>query len=82
MKNRMVILFILVFLFSNFHIARAEQKTNVAAIVTSISGTLLVLPYGTEKWVEATKGMFLYEGDELKTGPNSKAAITFANGID
>jgi len=82
MKNRMVILFILVFLFSNFHIARAEQKTNVAAIVTSISGTLLVLPYGTEKWITAEKGMFLYEGDQLKTESNSRAAITFANGIE
>ena len=40
---------------------RAEEKTNVAAIVTSISGALEVLPHGTEKWVEARKGMFLYE---------------------
>jgi len=54
----------------------------VAAIVTSISGKLLVLSYGTEKWIEAEKGMFLYEGDQLKTELNSKAGITFANGIE
>lgn len=60
----------------------AQEKTNVAAIVTSVSGTLMVLPYGTEEWIEARNGKFLYEGDQLKTGPNSKAAITFANGIE
>jgi hypothetical protein len=60
----------------------AEEKTNVAAIVTSISGTLEVFPHGTEKWVKARKGMFLYEGDQLKTGANSRAGITFANGIE
>ncbi|MFB0526073.1 MAG: FecR domain-containing protein [bacterium] len=54
----------------------------MAAIVTSISGTLKVLPYGTEEWTEARKGMFLYEGDQLKTGANSRAGITFANGIE
>jgi len=82
MKNRIVLLFLLVFLFSHIHTAWAQEKTNVAAVVTSISGTLMVLPYGTEKWVEAGKGMFLYEGDQLKTGPNSNAGITFANGIE
>jgi len=78
----MLVLILFVFSFSHIHICWAEEKTNVAAIVTSISGTLLVLPYKTEKWVEARKGTFLYEGDQLKTGPNSKAAITFANGIE
>ena len=76
---------ILCFLLYNSAISRpawAQDKTNVAAIVTSISGTLEVLPYGTEEWVEARKGMFLHEGDQLKTGANSRAAITFANGIE
>ena len=82
MKNRIIVLFLFVFSFSQMHTVWAEEKTNVAAVVTSVSGTLLVLPYKTEKWVEATKGMFLYEGDQLKTGANSKAAITFANGIE
>lgn len=80
----MLVLILFVFSFFYMHTATcwAEEKTNVAAVVTSLSGTLLILPYKTEKWVEATKGMFLYEGDELKTGANSKAAITFANGIE
>jgi len=78
-------LLIFCFLLHNSVISRiawAQEKTNVAAIVTSISGRLEVLPYGTEKWAEARKGMFLYEGDQLKTGANSKAAVTFANGIE
>lgn len=80
----MLVLFLFLVSFSYIHTATcwAQEKTNVAAIVTSVSGTLLILPYKSEKWVEATKGMFLYEGDQLKTGPNSKAAITFANGIE
>jgi len=82
MKNRIVVLFLLVFSFSQMHTVRAQEKTNVAAVVTSLSGTLLILPYKSEKWVEATKGIFLYEGDQLKTGANSKAGITFANGIE
>lgn len=82
MKNRILVLFLLVFSFSHMHTVWAEQKTNVAAIVTSISGTLLVLPYGTDKWITAEKGMFLYEGDQLKTETNSRAGITFANGIE
>jgi len=82
MKNRIVLLFILVFMFSHIHTVWAQEKTNVAAIVTSVSGTLLVLPYGTENWIEANRGMFLYEGDQLKTGAGSRAAITFANGIE
>jgi len=79
-----VVVSLLVFSFFDIYTptCRAEEKTNVAAIVTSISGTLEVLPHGTEKWVKARKGMFLYEGDQLKTGANSKAAITFANGIE
>jgi len=89
-RNSKPIVFLLWFLafcfvFYTFFIVplvRAQEKTNVAAIVTSISGTLEVLPYETEKWVEAKKGMFLYEGDQLKTGSNSQAAITFANGIE
>lgn len=78
------ILVVSLFIFSFFHIYTlwAQEKTNVAAIVTSITGTLTVLPYGTEEWVEAKKGMFLYEGDQLKTHPNSLAGITFANGIE
>ncbi len=78
-------LLVFCFLVHNSIISRmawAQEKTNVAAIVTSVSGRLEILPYGTEKWVEAKKGMFLYEGDQLKTGVTSRAAITFANGIE
>ncbi|MCJ7646787.1 FecR domain-containing protein, partial [bacterium] len=77
-----VSLFVVSFSYIQTSTCWAEEKTNVAAVVTSISGTLLILPYKSEKWVEAGKGMFLYEGDQLKTGPNSKAGITFANGIE
>jgi len=78
------VLFLLVFLFFGIYTVNcwAQEKTNVAAIVTSVSGTLMVLPYGTGEWIEAKNGMFLYEGDQLRTGPNSRAAITFANGIE
>lgn len=77
-----VVVSLLVFSLIYTPTCRAEEKTNVAAIVTSISGTLEVFPHGTEKWVKARKGMFLYEGDQLKTGANSRAGITFANGIE
>jgi len=78
------LLFLLVFSFLQIYApeCKAQEKTNVAAIVTSISGTLMVLPYGTENWIEANRGMFLYEGDQLKTGAGSRAAITFANAIE
>lgn len=78
----LLLLFLLSSFYNHISTCKAEEKTKVAAVVTSISGTLMVLPYGTEKWVKAEKGMFLYEGDQLRTGPNSRAGITFANGIE
>lgn len=59
----------------------AKEAGNVAAIVTIFSGDFLVKPKAEEVFVQAKKGQFLYEGDMIKTGENSLAAITFVTGV-
>lgn len=81
---RYMVIFVLAFaIFISFiNISNARKKTNVAAIITEVVGSLYVKPFKDEKWGIAEKGMFLYEGDKLKTDSKSKAAVTFVNGIE
>ncbi len=82
LKNMFIFILAFVLLMPSFNAVVAEGKTSVAAIITEIVGTLYVMPFIDDKWRVAEKGMFLYEGDKLKTDAKSKAAITFVNGIE
>jgi len=62
--------------------AAPAKKQDVAAMVTQIMGKMEFLRAGTAKWQKAKPGMFLYQGDKLKTSGRSKAAIMFSNGAE
>jgi hypothetical protein len=47
--------------------------------IVEASGTVEVLPKGETEWKTAEKGTSLNEGDQIRSGPDSKAVATFAN---
>jgi len=59
-----------------------KKDREVVAIVARAVGTVEVLPAGTSKWLKATVGMYLYPGDTVRTGKNSKAIVLYANGAE
>ncbi len=70
------------FSFAVARIAAATKKQDVAAMVTQIIGKMEVMKAGDTKWQKAKTGMFLAQGDKLRTGKRSKAAIMFSNGAE
>ncbi|GAB4336621.1 MAG: hypothetical protein Kow0099_09640 [Candidatus Abyssubacteria bacterium] len=57
-----------------------QTKLGVArGSFVEVSGTVEVLPKGETEWKPAEKGMELDEGDQIRSGPDSKAIATFAN---
>jgi hypothetical protein len=52
----------------------------IAAVVTTVKGSVEVYPVSMGKWQTAKTGLFLYEGDTVKTGKDAQAALTFTNG--
>jgi hypothetical protein len=44
-----------------------------------VTGQVEVLPKGEAEWKTAGKGTSLNEGDQIRSGPDSKAVATFAN---
>lgn len=59
-----------------------QESGDIAAVVTKIEGKLRVATKGSDQWLYAQAGDFLYEGDRLKTDARSLATITFVNGIE
>lgn len=47
--------------------------------LVQVQGTVEVLPKGETEWKTAGKGASLSEGDQIRSGPGSKAVATFAN---
>jgi hypothetical protein len=47
--------------------------------IVEASGLIEVLPKGETEWKTAEKGTSLNEGDQIRSGPDSKAVATFAN---
>ena len=66
------------FLLTDVHAA----KKDVAAMVTQVMGKMEVQREGKTTWERAKSGMFLYQGDKLRTAKKSKAAIMFSNGAE
>lgn len=56
------------------------DAAQMAAVITAAKGDVQVLPYQQTKPNAAKVGDFIYEGDTLKAGKGSQAAVTFANG--
>jgi hypothetical protein len=60
----------------------AAAVKEVVAIIARTVGTVEVLPAGTSKWQKAKVGMYLYQGDTVRTDKNAKAIILYANGAE
>jgi len=54
----------------------------VSAVVTYAKGKVQVLPAGSKTWGNLKMGQFVYEGDTVRTGPASRAGITYTGGIE
>jgi tetratricopeptide (TPR) repeat protein len=78
LNMRKRIISILVF-FVIFPLASSAQCENPSAILLSYTGEVIVNRSGGES-VEASYGLALFAGDEIKTGPDSSAEIHFENG--
>lgn len=57
----------------------AQQSPNCLAVVTEMSGEVLVLKYNSKKY-KADWGTQLFEGDKIKTLDGSKVSLLFSNG--
>ncbi len=57
-----------------------SSAPSAVATLSEIEGDVSVMEAGTDSWVEGQVGMELEEGDAIKTGNDSSAAITFLDG--
>jgi hypothetical protein len=60
--------------------AASLQSPSEPTVVSVVSGEVMVMKAGADTWIEVSPGMTLGVGDRLKTGPGSKAVITFFEG--
>lgn len=58
------------------------KKDPVAAVITQVKGKVEVLRSGEKKWATGKIGIFLYQGDRIRTGVKSSAVIIFSNGAE
>jgi VCBS repeat-containing protein len=59
---------------------QASSTPSTLTILTITEGTVFVMKAGSDDWIEAEVGMSLEEGDNIKTGDDSSAEITFFDG--
>ncbi|MBN2463761.1 MAG: FecR domain-containing protein [Dehalococcoidia bacterium] len=60
--------------------ATSFQSPSEPTTVSTVSGEVMVMKVGTNTWSQVSHGMVLRSGDRIKTGPASKAVITFFEG--
>ncbi len=81
----MIRLFILIFVFIGITLNTGpvySAKGDIAAIATQVVGKVNVLVAKIQKNQPCRAGMFLYEGDELKTDKISRVVLTFLSGSE
>lgn len=54
----------------------------LVAVATYTKGKVQIQKPESQDWRDLVVGQFIYEGDTLRTGPLSRAGITFAGGIE
>ena len=62
--------------------APSYSAGGVSAVVTFTKGKVSVLKPGTKTWEALKTGQFVYQGDTVRTGPASRAGITYTGGIE
>ena len=82
MRKRLLSVLALVILVASTVVGCGEGSSTPSAVATlsEIDGNVSVMEAGTDSWVEGQVGMELEEGDAIKTGNDSSAAITFLDG--
>jgi hypothetical protein len=58
----------------------SQEKKIAAGILVNISGQVWIQKLGENKFVRAKSGEIIYEGDTIKTGPNSRAGLVLKDG--
>ncbi|MBN1349177.1 hypothetical protein JXJ21_07200 [candidate division KSB1 bacterium] len=58
----------------------ADSGKGYIALLVEAKGTVRLKRKGAEKFATAAWGSYIYEGDQLQTGGDSKAALLFSNG--
>jgi hypothetical protein len=74
-----LILFVLAILLSVPEVSPAQQSANCSAVITEISGVVLIKKINKPEFLEAFWGMQLFQGDQVKTTDNSWVSLLFAN---
>lgn len=57
----------------------AEQKTAMIGTLTEVSGSVEVMKRGAAQWVKASHGMKIGAGDQISSGIDGSAVLTFEN---
>jgi hypothetical protein len=59
----------------------AQESTQCIAVITGLSGNVMVKKAGKPDFVKVLWGTQLFQGDQIKTDPGSEATLTYSNGI-
>ncbi len=65
--------------FAFFPLISRAQQSGDAAVLVSVEGTVELLPAALTNWVAAGVGTKIYVGDQLRTGPHSRATVRLSN---
>jgi len=80
MRNRILLLLRVILMVLISQVVFSAEKRRVAGMLTYVRGTVEVKRADSEPWLPAKTGMYLSEGDAVRTKKNSSAAITFTSG--
>jgi tetratricopeptide (TPR) repeat protein len=61
------------------HISQAQQQRAPAALVLEVGGKVEFLPDKSANWYPCPTNQPLYAGDQLRTGPRSRAAVRLSD---
>jgi VCBS repeat-containing protein len=82
MHNKLLLILALTILVASTLVGCGEGSLtpSMVATLSEIEGDVSVMEAGTDSWMEGQVGMSLEVGDNVKTGNNSSAEITFFDG--
>ena len=74
-----LILLLLIFFFSDIRSSIAQQPSQCQAVITGMTGDVLIKQANKNEFVKAYWGTQLFQGDKIKTAANSEATLTLSN---
>jgi hypothetical protein len=58
----------------------AQKSSQCLAVITGLKGSVMIKQSGQKDYSKATWGTQLFQGDKVKTGPESQASLTLTDG--